>query len=356
MTHRRTPQKRQRRSLPVSSKQKTSLTQKGWFRGLSVLTAFSSSAAIIYTLTASLPAQAISIPSITSMQTTMRSVMQSDALSSAFRVTQAQTARYPQDVSRFMFEAATRKSAITTGALTGQKLLDLQLDMQPSVGITNDMMCAPAAERTLILTRDASADGNATHKTTMITGKYAATKNTKEAQRTRTHLTGYCDISEVNQGLCLPQDDGLGGADSNYAVIINNTRLTPETEQAAYAFMFNVIDPSQTDESICTTPSCKGLASHQRVYQAMGSMAHNAFINQINDSLIYNPGSPNNGKTAAEVLAAEKAKADAIAENTTTTTAPDGTVTTVTKNADGTVTTVIKKPDGNTTTNTSPKK
>lgn len=347
MTHRSAQRDRKRRSLKSVSSAKPSLVKQAWFRGLSVLTVFTTSLTIAYSVASVTPAQAISMPSISSLQTMIRSVMQADALNAAFQVTTAQTARYPRDVARFMNEASARNAAITTGADQGYKLVDIHLDMQPGIGLSENMLCAANAERKVVLVRDAATESDTSQKMQITTGQYAATDSAKQGARARTHLGHYCDISEVNQGVCLPRADGLGGADSNYSVITHHKRLTPETEAAAYAFMYNVIDPTQTQENSCETLACSAVDSHQRVYQALASMSHNTYINQINSALIYNPGGKNHGLTSAEVLAqTSKAQAPVI------TTSPDGTITTVTNNANGTVTTTIQKPDGTTTNKT----
>lgn len=347
MTNRRVQRDRKRRTLKSATNSKPSLVKQAWFRGLSVLTVFGSSLTIAYSVAMVTPANAISMPSVSSLQTMIRSVMQADALSATFKVNTAQTARYPKDVARFMNEASARNAAITTGADQGYKLIDIKLDLQPGIGLSTDMLCEANAERKVVLVRDTATEADTTQKMQITTGQYTASNSAKAATRARTHLGHYCDITEVNQGLCLPRTDGLGGADTNYSVITHHKRLTPETEAAAYAFMYNVIDPTQTEESSCETVACSSINSHQRVYQALASMAHNTYINQINSALIYNPGGKNHGMTAAEVLEqTAKDQAPVI------TTAPDGTITTVTNNANGTITTSIKKPDGTTTTTT----
>lgn len=347
MTHRREVRERKRRTLKSAAVSQPSLAKQAWFRGLSVLTVFGTSLTIAYSVATVTPAQAVPMPSIASLKTLIKSVMQADILTASFQANNAQTARYPKDVSRFMNEAAARTAAISTGAGQGYKLIDLQLDMQPGIGLTTDLLCEANAERKVVLVRDGATEADTKQKMQITTGQYAATDSAKKGARARTHLGHYCDISEVNQGLCIPRTDGLGGADSNYSTITHHTRLTPEMEAAAYAFMYNVIDPTQTEESSCETLACKAVSSHQRVYQAMASMAHNSYISQINAALIYNPGGKNHGKTAAEVLEeTSKAQAPVI------TTSPDGTITTVTKNPNDTTTTTIKKPDGTSTTTT----
>lgn len=300
------PNRRKRKPLTqTQTHKKPSLTEKTWFRGVSVLSTFAASTALIYTMASSMPANAVSPLDVTGFLGSLKSVIQSDSLSAAFRVNSAQTARYPTDVARHIFQAETRSAAIISGEDRGRRIAQLQLERTPHVGFSDAFTCSPHAERTASVTRQKTSEANTASGMMVAAGTYSATSTTKKAARTFEHLSSFCDSSEMSQGICMSQPNGLGGADSNYASISANSVLTPELEQAAYAFMLNITDPSSTQEDVCKTVACETLKTQNRVYQALSSMSQNAFINQINDSKIYQPAGADSGKTPDEVLAEE---------------------------------------------------
>lgn len=303
MRNKRTkPNRRQRGSLRTPTSKEPGITQNSWFRGLSVASTFSVSLALVYAMGSTVPANALSID-ITGFLGSLKSVMQSDSLSAAFRVNTAQTARYPSDVARHTFQAETRKAAILTGEERARRLTDLRVGHTPSVGFTSAFTCTPHAERTNSITRLVNSEANADGVMMVAAGTYSSTSSTKTATRAFEHLSSFCDSSEMSQGLCISKPNGLGGADSNYATISSNSYLTPEAEQAAYAFMLNIVDPSSTEQDMCSTVACESLKAQNRVYQSLSSMSQNAFINQINDSKIYSPADGSTGSTPAETLA-----------------------------------------------------
>lgn len=296
------PNRRKRKPLTTPLRKKPSLTEKTWFRGASVLSTFAVSTALIYTMASSVPANAVPLD-IAGFIGSLKSVMQADSLSAAFRVNSAQTARYPSDVARHIFQAETRSAAILSGEDRGRRIAQLQLNRTPHVGFSDAFTCSPHAERTASVTRQKNSEANTASGMMVAAGGYSSTSSTKKASRAFEHLSSFCDSSEMSQGLCMSQPNGLGGADSNYATITSNSVLTPETEQAAYAFMLNITDPSSTEQDICNTVACETLKTQNRVYQALSSMSQNAFINQINDSKLYQPAGADSGKTPDEVLA-----------------------------------------------------
>lgn len=300
------PNRRKRKPLTTPIKRKPSLTEKTWFRGASVLSTFAASTALIYSMAGSVPANAISPLDITGFLGSLKSVIQSDSLSAAFRVNSAQTARYPSDVARHIFQAEARSAAIISGEDRGRRIAELQKSRTPHVGFSDAYTCSPHAERTATVTGQKTSEANAANSMMIAAGTYSSTATTKKAARTFEHLSMFCDSSEMSQGLCMSQPNGLGGADSNYATITANSFLTPELEQAAYAFMLNVTNPASTEQDVCNTVACETLKTQNRVYQALSSMSQNAFINQINDSKIYQPAGADSGKTPDEVLAEQK--------------------------------------------------
>lgn len=306
MRNKRAKPNRNRKSLITPVNKKPSLTEKAWFRGTSVLSTFVISTALIYSMAAPEPANALPALDVAGFLGSLKSVIQADSLSAAFRVNSAQTARYPKDVARHIFQAETRKAAILSGEDRGRRIAELQLNRTPHVGFSDAFTCSPHAERTATVTRSKTSDSNTSNSMMIASGSYSSTGTTKKAARTFEHLSSFCDSSEMSQGLCISQPNGLGGADSNYSTIQSNSVLTPELEQAAYAFMLNVTDPSSTEEDICNTVACETLKTQTRVYQALSSMSQNAFINQINDSKLYQPAGADSGKTPDEALAETK--------------------------------------------------
>lgn len=279
----RNERRRARKSL---SNPNTQREAKGWVKGASVLTSLIASGAIMYGATTTLPANAISIPGIQSFMGSIKSVFQADAFLIATQLQVAQTAQSAADINKKMIDAEFKKAATITGEAQGRQLAEIHMEMQPGRGISQDFTCIPQAERTAVVSKGVLSKNASSNLMKLAVSGYSESTTDKRAKRAFDHLSYFCDLSEVAQGICLPLPNGMGGADSNYSVIANTPVLNEDAEHAAYAFMLNVTDPSTTPLDQCDSHACDAIKTTNRVYQALSSMSQNAFINQINDAKV----------------------------------------------------------------------
>lgn len=280
--HRKARRQRVSKPLTSPSAKKTS----AWAKGGSIATSLVASCAIVYGAATSMPANAISIPSVGTLVGMVKSVLQVDAITSALQVNTAQTAYSGVHISNQTIESEFNKAAVLTGEARGKKIVDLVMESKPGIGVSNHFTCIPQAERTTAVSKEIMSRRSTESQMMTAASGYAETTADKRGKRAYDHLNFFCDSTEVAQGLCIPRPNGLGGADSNYSTIANNSLLTEETEQAAYAFMLNVTDPSSTDYDTCDSIACDSIETTNRVYKALSSMSQNAFLNQINDAKV----------------------------------------------------------------------
>ena len=194
----------------------------------------------------------------------------------------------PAQVGNMMNNAARVQAASVQATSQAYRIKDAVDELTPGKGIPNSMLCKAQKERTHVQTAGVVTNDATSRTMLVVASNYTNDNATKLADRTRLHLERFCDTSEVAQGTCTLPDSGLTGADSNYSNIINNPLLKEDQLEASYAFTRNIIDPTSVQIEGCDTQMCNTSLEVNRAYQGLASMAQNAFISQINDSLVTN--------------------------------------------------------------------
>lgn len=203
-------------------------------------------------------------------------------------INSSQIAINPEQVGNMMNSAARVQAASVQATSQAYRIKDAVDELTPGKGIPNSMLCKAQKERTHVQTASVVTNDATSRTMLVVASNYTNDNTTKLAERTKLHLERFCDTSEVAQGTCTLPDSGLTGADSNYSNIINNPLLKEDQLEASYAFTRNIIDPTSVQIEGCDTQMCNTSLEVNRAYQGLASMAQNAFISQINDSLVTN--------------------------------------------------------------------
>lgn len=203
-------------------------------------------------------------------------------------INSSQTAINPDQVGNMMNNAAKVQAASIQATSQAYRIKDAIDDLTPGKGIPNSMFCKAQNERTQVQTAGIVTNDATSREMLIAASTYTNDNASKLADRTRIHLERFCDTSEVAQGTCILPDSGLSGADSNYSTIIDNPVLKEDQLEASYAFTRNIIDPASVQIEGCNTQMCNTSVEVNRAYQGLASMAQNAFVSQINDSLVTN--------------------------------------------------------------------
>lgn len=241
-----------------------------------------------------------------------------DNISERILIGGSQTALVPQQVGATMQEAAKATVAATMAENRAHRIRKIYEGMTPNLGLPESMQCVATAERTqsqaiLEMSKDSTAKDSL-----YVAADYSNTRADKQSDRVFVHLTRFCDVSEGAAGVCVPPATGMAGQDTNYGVIGNNDVMNEYQQEAAYAFMRNVIDPSEVKIAGCTSAACASITTSSRAYKGLASMVHGAYLNQINSSLTQNYG---------EIGKSTNIKLDADGNSTTTPTPNAGTTT-----------------------------
>lgn len=211
-----------------------------------------------------------------------------DQTTAAVNVVTSQTAVANQQIAKSQMETEAMLSAIKEGNAIAEKTVKALEDNTVGKGITPSLSCDVVEEQ-----RDEVKKTDVSN--TVKNGISAAHASTfwskgsdKRAVRAKKHYQYYCDITEAAAGHCLVSPGGKPGADVNYANLSETLALDEIQEEAAYAYVKNITDPSRTDTSACTTIQCERLNTLESQQAAIGSMVQGAFLAQIQDSIAYN--------------------------------------------------------------------
>lgn len=209
-------------------------------------------------------------------------------LADAIRITTDQTALSAKLLSQAIEKNTQMTATIRQGQAIGERILQATKDKTLGDGLSLSVGCATISERQVANTKNIITQDLVVAQTSAVAASHFVNAAKKRALRTQSHLTEFCDITEVAQGICLPNANGLGGSDTSYGAWQTKMVLGEEDLKMAQAYMFNSIDPAYTLDSKCDTDICNVLQVKERNYNALSSMVHNAYLNQINDRTILN--------------------------------------------------------------------
>ena len=211
--------------------------------------------------------------------------MSGDNISERILIGSSQTSIIPQQVGTAMQESAKASIATAMAENRAHRIRTIYEGMTPNVGLPDSMQCVATAERTqsqaiLGMSKDSTAKDSL-----FVAADYSNNRADKQSDRVFTHLTRFCDVSEGAAGVCVPPATGMAGQDTNYSVIAGNDVMNDYQKEAAYAFMRNIIDPSEIKIDGCKSHACAATTTSGRAYKGLSSMVHGAYLSQINDSL-----------------------------------------------------------------------
>jgi hypothetical protein len=205
-------------------------------------------------------------------------------------VSTSQTAITPKIVGGSMEESAKVTMATFLAENQAHRIREVYEGMTVGKGLPATLQCDVTAERVQMTSIIDMASDNAAKDSLQLASEYSDPKNTRHSNRVFNHLTKFCDVSEASAGVCVPPATGMAGMDSNYAVISGNDLLTADEQEAAFAYIRNVIDPSDNKVEDCTTHACMSTSNVTSAYKGLSSMVQGAYIRQINDSLQHDYG------------------------------------------------------------------
>ena len=211
--------------------------------------------------------------------------LSADSISERILIGSSQTSVVPQQVGTSMQESAKASVAILMAENRAHRIRDIYEGMTPNVGLPNSMQCVATAERTQSQATLGMSKDNTAKDSLFLAADYSNNRADKQSDRVFVHLTRFCDVSEGAAGVCVPPATGMSGQDTNYSVIGGNDLMNAYQKEAAYAFMRNVIDPSEIDIEGCKSAACASITTSSRAYKGLASMVHGAYLSQINDSL-----------------------------------------------------------------------
>lgn len=211
--------------------------------------------------------------------------LSADSISERILIGSSQTSVVPQQVGTSMQESAKASAAISMAENRAHRIREIYEGMTPNVGLPDSMQCVATAERTQSQAILGMSKDNTAKDSLFVAADYSNSRADKQSDRVFVHLTRFCDVSEGAAGVCVPPATGMSGQDTNYSVIGGNDLMNAYQKEAAYAFMRNVIDPSEIDIEGCKSAACASITTSSRAYKGLASMVHGAYLSQINDSL-----------------------------------------------------------------------
>lgn len=209
---------------------------------------------------------------------------QGDGVSSRILVSSAQSAVEPQQVGSSMQSSMKAAMAAAMAENQAHRILKVHEDMQIGKGISPAFQCVATAERTKAQSIIFGGQETAAKDSLVLAADYSNSEADKHADRTYVHLTKFCDVTEAAAGVCLPSVTGMAGKDTDYSIIHNSNVLSQEALEASYAYMRNVVDPTQVDIAGCETDICTAVSTTSKAYKGLSSMIHGAYLNQISDA------------------------------------------------------------------------
>lgn len=214
-------------------------------------------------------------------------IANSDRVIAVLDVNREQTAQTPKDIGEARLAVMMEQAAAQTVLDTARSVASLVEDTTPGRGLSRSATCTVMKEHeNHVKKHDLS-----TKVRHAIAKSKAATYYQKEGDKRRLrasdHYANYCDISEAKYGNCLLAPNSKAGMNVDYGNIANNMTLTENQINAGYSYINNIIDPSKTDLSKCTTSVCNALKTEEAQYHAIGSAIQNAFLQQMQDSIAY---------------------------------------------------------------------
>lgn len=171
--------------------------------------------------------------------------------SNAVTVNTSQTALSASLLSNAIAKTSEVQAAVDQGIEIGKRVTQAQQDKQIGRGLPSSIGCEAIAEKQLANTRKIITDDTVLSQTSAVAASHVVSETQKRSLRTQVHLNDYCDVTESAQGICVPEADGMGGADTNYGMWASQLSLSKEQQAAAQNYIFNNVDPADTVDSKC---------------------------------------------------------------------------------------------------------
>lgn len=132
-------------------------------------------------------------------------------LADAIKITTDQTALSAKLLSQAIEKNTQMTATIRQGQAIGERILQATKDKTLGDGLALSVGCTAISERQVANTKNIITQDLVVAQTLAISASHFVNAAKKRALRTQSHLMEFCDITEVTQGICVPNANGFGG-------------------------------------------------------------------------------------------------------------------------------------------------